>query len=112
MNILTQLKDLKALASRTKVFWDLLAEACEEMFSKQSAQLNEHDTQIQDLDEKKANKSDIPSDLSSLEARVKALELAGTEVTKNAFSITFEDLDAVDSSQIGVWNRSLKRIEF
>lgn len=112
MNILTQLKDLKALASRMKALWDTLAETCSEMFSKYSSQLAEHDTKIQTLDEKKVNKSDIPSDLSNLEARVKALELKNTEVTANAFTVTFEDLDAIDSSQIGVWNESLKRIEF
>lgn len=98
MNILVQLKDLKASSLRQK---NLVADVA----AATTAALEE-------MDETKANKSDIPSDLSNLEVRIKALELRMTEITANAFAVTFEDLDDIDASQIGIWNSSLNRIEF
>ena len=54
---------------------------------------------------------DIRASIAAVDAAVKAIELKyGTEITKNPFSVGFNDLSAVNVT--GVWNASLGRIEF
>lgn len=50
--------------------------------------------------------------VNELEQEIVKLKMQNTQITENAFSITFEDLDAVDASQIGIWNKAAQRIEF
>lgn len=55
--------------------------------------------------------SDIRQTISDLQAAVEALELKyDTDITDNAFTVTFGDLSAVTVT--GVWNATLGRIEF
>lgn len=54
----------------------------------------------------------IQKNLDKLEQDVVKLKLQNSQVTENAFTVTFENLDAIDSSQIGVWNEAAQRIEF
>lgn len=54
---------------------------------------------------------EIRSSIDALEASVKALELKyGTDVTENAFTVSFGTLD--DVTVTGVWNADQARIEF
>jgi len=49
--------------------------------------------------------------VEDVELRLKHLELKhSTNVTDNAFSVTFASLDGVEAA--GVWNQALARIEF
>lgn len=67
---------------------------------------------LQELDEIKADKSDIPSDVLGLEKRVLALELKLSTVTQNPFTLTFDTLDEVDASLILSWDQEHSRVEF
>ena len=54
---------------------------------------------------------DLRSSMAGLEAAVQAMALKwSTNVTENAFTVTFEALDEVDAA--GVWNVPMARIEF
>lgn len=54
----------------------------------------------------------IQRSLDNLQQDFLEFKLQFGKVTQNAFSITFENLDDIDASQIGIWNVEMRRIEF
>ena len=66
---------------------------------------------VSEHNEDAAAHGDIRASVAEIDAAVKNIELKyGTEIKKNAFSVGFADLSAVNVT--GVWNASLGRIEF
>lgn len=54
--------------------------------------------------------SDIRATLSSLQTKIKTLEMKFSDVTDNAFTVDFDTLD--DATVTGVWNEPQARVEF
>lgn len=54
--------------------------------------------------------SDIRTNITSLQAKMKQLEMKFSDVTANAFTVDFDTLDGVTIT--GVWNASQARIEY
>lgn len=92
---LVALKDVKVITERIKTEYE-----------------KEISSSISELDETKADKSDIPSDVLGLEKRVLALELKLSTVNQNPFTLTFDTLDEVDASLILSWDKEHSRVEF